>query len=47
MGKNGNGTGMEIKGVQPFEGDMGRTGMGQGWKEGLSSLLKATEQEQE
>ena len=29
------------------EGDRARTGMEQEWKEGLSSLLKVTEQEQE
>ena len=38
---------MEIRVVQPFEGDMARTRMGQEWKDGVSSLVKATGQEQE
>ncbi len=38
---------MEIRVVQPFEGDRVRAGMEQEWKQGLSSLLKATGREQE
>ncbi len=38
---------MEIRVIQPFEGDRTRAGMEQGWEEELSSLLKVTEQEHE
>jgi len=38
---------MERRVVQPFEGDRARTGMEQEGKDGLSSLVKAIEQEWE